>query len=495
MKVSGPLAALGLAVLLVHVVAASPVPMMPAGTESPTPAITPPDAAGVAFRKAPAPRPLPAGVIARISFAKGTSDITRRQFLEAARQLELQPGSLTPEVSGQVLDLLLQKRVLSHRAKTDPRRWRHPDSLEYNRLFDRLTLTAALDSAMADLRAKLLLHSDSVPDPQTLGIMLRDSAMAQLAPQYDEGALALVAKVFADMPKATAKMGMQEQIKLRLAMPSVSRADSARMLIRSSLGTYTVGKLLEEFGRLNPSYRPAVTSADDVRDVANSVIYEALLHKRIAQQHIERRPAIAAQLADKAEFLDVQVFVRHAAYEQVPTDSVTVRRHFDAHPRWFDSWARAEIVRAIFPAEASADSFAKALHVPGAAESLVTRKMPSGLPYFTHLVESADTSLFARIERAGVKGVVGPEESIDGWRVVCALKIEPRAPRTFEQAHDTVLNDWYQRDGDRRVREMMASLAASVQVQVNEPGLAAAAKAFAVPAAGAPAPGAAVRSR
>jgi hypothetical protein len=206
--------------------------------------------------------------------------------------------------------------------------------------------------------------------------------------------------------------------------------------------------------------------------VANSVIYETMLRRNAVTQDLVHRPSIAKPLADRAEFLDVQAFVRHAAYEQVPTDSVTLRRHYDRHPRWFDTWARADIVRGIFKARAEADSFARALAVPGAAESLVTRRMPGGMGYATFLVESADTALFARLQRAGTRRVVGPDESLDGWRVIRVIHIDPRKPRTFAEAHDTVLNDWFQRDGDRRVRELMQTLVAATLVQVNDSALA-----------------------
>jgi hypothetical protein len=325
---------------------------------------------------------------------------------------------------------------------------------------------------MAEMGFTFLSRGDTVPDRETLGIMLRDSAMARLGPEYDEAGLALVAKAFADMPKPTGSMSLQDQMRLRMAVPSVPAPDSARALIRSSMGTYTIGELLADFGRLNPAYRPSVASVENVRDVANSVIYEKMLRRNAIAQNLTHKPAIAAQLAERAEFLDVQAFVRHAAYQKVPTDSVTLRRHYDRHPRWFDTWGRANIVRGHFETQAAADSFARELALPAAAESLVTKRMPNGMKYSTFLAESADTAFFARIRRAGTARVVGPDETQDGWRVVRAVSIEPRQPRSFDEARDIVLNDWYQRDGDRRVRELMTTLVAGVLVQVNDSALA-----------------------
>jgi hypothetical protein len=267
-------------------------------------------------------------------------------------------------------------------------------------------------------------------------------------------------------------MGIAEQIKLRLTLPSVARADSARRLLHSSVGDYTVGQLLSDFARVNPSYRPPVTTAEEVREIADNVIYEDLLRRHVEEQGIARQPAIAAQLADEEDFLDVQSFVRRSAYERVPTDSATLAGHYGRHPRWFDTWARAEIVRAIFPTRAQADSIARLMATRAQAESLKTKRMSSGLPYATYLAESADTALFARIQRAGTAHVVGPDETEDGWRVVRATRITPRQPRPFAQVRELVLRDWYEREGDRRVNELMRSLEAAATLRTNDAALA-----------------------
>jgi hypothetical protein len=245
-----------------------------------------------------------------------------------------------------------------------------------------------------------------------------------------------------------------------------------RTLVTASKWSYTAGDLLRDFERLNRAYRPSIRTAQDVRDAVNNVVYENLLREHVVQQDLVHRPSIAAQLAQRAEYLDAQSYVRRAAYDKVPIDSVTVRRHYEKHPRWFDTWATAEICRGVFPTRASADSFAKVLAVPGKADSLVKERMESGIAYGTYLTEDADTLLFSRLRRARAGGIVGPDETVDGWRVFRVMKIVPRRPRSFEEARDMVLSDWYQRDGDRRVRELMRQLSASALVQVNEKAMA-----------------------
>ncbi len=472
MKFPGSLATAGLAILVASAAFAAPAPILSVHTPSPTPEIGA-AAPGVAFGRASFPVRLPDSTVARLYFGKSaTLDVTLRDFVQARTQLELPPGPLTPDVRAQVLDLLLQKKLLSHQAAKLGRAWTREDSVNYRGLVDRLTLRAALDSALAEQGYAIATRGDSVPDRTVLGIMVRDSAMARLQPAYDEALIGRLAAAFAALPKPVPSMSIPEQIEARLRLPEISAEDSAKTLVNAGKWSYTAGQLLRDFEKLNRAYRPAIHNAGDIRDAVNNIVYENMLRENVVKQDLEHRPSIAALLAQRAEYLDAQSYVRRAAYDKVAIDSATVRRHFEKHPRWFDTWASAEICRGVFPTRASADSFAKVLAVPGMADSLVKERMESGIAYGTYLTEDADTLLFSRLRRARVGGIVGPDETVDGWRVFRVMKIVPRRPRSFEEARDIVIGDWYQRDGDRRVRELMREMAAGSLVQVNESAMA-----------------------
>ncbi len=416
--------------------------------------------------------PLPDTILARVFMARGSADITRREYLKAVRQLGGEPDSLTPGQRRQVLELLVQKRTLAAEATRTGRHWGHSDSVEYRALTDRLTLRAALDSALVELAFAMAARGDTVPDQQVLGIMLRDSAIARQHPVYDEDMLKNLATAFSALPRQKPGMSIQEQIRVAALLPTLASADSARVLVRTPQGAYTAGQLLTDFARLNPSYRPPVRTADQVRDVANSTIYETMLRQAAVRQGLVRRPSIAGALAERAEFLDVQRWVSTYAYEKVPMDSVTLRRHFKGHPELFDTWGRATIVRLVTDTQAAADSLARRLMVPGEAESLASKSMASGVPYGAVLTQDADTTLFARVKRGGVGAVIGPDISPDGWRVLKVMALEGRHPQRFEDAYDLVKNDWYQREGDRRLQEQVRQLQTHTLVNVNDAALA-----------------------
>jgi len=434
-----------------------------------------PAAGAIRARAAPASglrAALPDTVLARIFMARGFADVTRREFDRTTRQLGGVPEALTPPMRGQVLELLIQKRTLAAEATRAGRHWTHGDSTEYRALADRLTLRAALASALAELAFSIATRGDTVPDQQELGIALRDSAIARLGPVYDEDMLRHLAGAFDSLPRPGPNASLAEKMRAASQLPTISAADSARELVHTSKGSYTAGELLADFGRLNAAYRPPVRTASQVRDLANSTIYEKLLREAAVRQDLVHRPGIAAALAERAEFLDVQRWVSTNAYEKVPMDSVTLRRHFKAHPELFDTWGQAAIVRLVADTQAQADSIARRLTVPGEAESLASKSMRSGVPYQTTLTQNADTALYARVLHGGVGAVIGPDETPDGWRVFKVMSIEGRHPQSFEAAYDLVRGDWYEREGDRRLQALVKQLRSHTLVNVNDAALA-----------------------
>jgi hypothetical protein len=424
-------------------------------------------------RKAPAAAPLPDSVLARIDRAGATpTDVTMSRFRRAATQFRADPQRLTPAQARGILELLVQQRILAEHVAAFPRGWSHDDSVDYATLLDRTTLTAALDSATTELTTSLAAHGDSIPSMRELGIMVRDTAVAKLSPVYDDYMIEMLATDFRMMPKPSSRMSPTEQLRVLAMLPQVTRDDSTKTLIRTSMGSYTIGELLTDFGRLNAARRPRIETPDDVRGLINSTIYEKLLRQHIVAQDLEHRPDLAAALAEHAEFLDVQAYVRREVYGRVPTDSATLRRHFAANRSRFDSYGRADIVRMVFDTRAEADSLARRLRIPGQADTLAALSARGGIPFRTTLAEEADTLLFRRVARAGPGAVVGPDTTIDGWRVIGVMKITPRHPRPFDDVYAYVAEDWVERDGDRRLRELMAKLQGSAGVRTNEAALA-----------------------
>ncbi len=467
MKVLRSLAAAPLFVLVLTSAAAPaghvtlPTPGRPASQRAPGALPTPPGGPALQAK-------LPDTTLVRIFFAKGHTDVTLSQLRVGAYKLGAWPDSLTPQDTRQVLGLLVQQAILTHRVHQEARHWTAADSSDYRLFEDRLTLSAALDSALVGQAYRLAARGDSVPDREGLGIMVRDSALVALHPVYDEYMLQMLAAGFAARPKPPEDTPILKRIELASAPPAVSRADSARTLITTRAGSYTVGQLLSDLGRVGATRRPQVRGVEDLRDLCRSKVYEMLLRQAVTEQGIAHKPRIARQLAERAELIDVQRFVGTQVYEKIPLDSTTLRRRFKSAPSRFVAPASAVVVRTVFEKREEADTLARKLTLPLFAESLLAQSTRAGVPYRAVIDERSDSVLVRRAQRAGVGAVVGPDRVRDGWRVLKVMELARRHPQTFEDAFAEVRDDWGNTESNRRMRELMTQLAAASIVNVNQ---------------------------
>jgi hypothetical protein len=252
--------------------------------------------------------------------------------------------------------------VLVARVQQEPRRWEHRDSMDWNTLRDRLVLRAALDSAMVEVNFDRLAKGDSLLAPQAVGVLLRDRTIEKLAPTWHEEALEKAVSVFDTLPRPTSGMSMIDQMRIAGVKPTVSEEEGRLVLAESSAGAYTLGELVRDFGRLNPLYRPRVSTVANVKEMVANVFFENVLRKAAVDRGLERRPDIARQLAERAEYLDVSRFVAREVYAKIAMDSVTLRRYFSEHRSNFDFDERAQIVRMVFPGREEA--MVKRLAIP-----------------------------------------------------------------------------------------------------------------------------------
>ena len=454
MKVLRSLASTTLAALALTSAAAPPAHRAPAGM---------PAMAGSALQAR-----LPDTTLVRIFFARGHSDVTLSQLRVGAYRLGALPDSLTPQDTRQVLGLLMQQAILSHRVHQDGRRWTAADSAEYRVWEDRLTLSAVLDSALAEQGFRMAARGDTVPDREGLGMIVRDSSVAALHPVYDEYMLQMLAAGFTALPKSAMDMPIMKRIEMDAALPPVSAADSAKTLVSASVGSYTVGELLSDLGHVDPTRRPRMHGVDDLRDVCKGKLYELVLRRAARDHGVARKPRIARALAEHADMIDMQRFLARQVYDKIPMDSTTLRRHYKASPGRFPAPARAVVLRTLFDRREEADTLARKLTVPGYAESLLAQSERAGVPYRAVIDERADSLLVRRAERGGVGAVLGPERTRDGWRVVRVMELQKRHPQSFEEAYEDVRTDWGGIESQRRMRELMTTLAASGIINVNQ---------------------------
>lgn len=431
------------------------------------------------FAAAPAPKgprapmarvPIRTPAMADTVFATvyGGKDVTWTGFQKGCRKLGVSPQSLTPDERRQVLDVLIDQSILTARATRDARDWTARDSAEYLALRDKLLLSTALATALYEQASPYFERGDTVPDSRTLGMMARDSAMVRLHPRYDDVALRHLAAAFSALPRVGVDLNAAQKMAAMAMLPVVAAADSARTLVWCDADTMTVTEALRHYSRLNPTYRPRIDDEDGVKDLVGNIVFNNQLRLQAEAAGLDRKPSNAAQLSEKAEFLDMQRFVAKQVYAKIALDSATLRRHYAKHPTWFRSNATADLVRMVFDTRDEAAIWGQQLLIPGRAESLATQSARARVPYAAKLAEDADSALFKRVRKAGVGAIVGPDSTSQGWRVMKIMSLELDHRMTFEEGYEAVKQDWYERDGERRMRAVLQELRTHTLIVVNE---------------------------
>jgi hypothetical protein len=85
----------------------------------------------------------------------------------------------------------------------------------------------------------------------------------------------------------------------------------------------------------------------------------------------------------------------------------------------------------------------------------------------------SDSALFARALAAGAGAVVGPDSVRSGWAVARVTEIVPPRRRDYVEARQLVYHDWYGKEGERLMEELIERTRKATRVAVNEPALAA----------------------
>jgi hypothetical protein len=445
--------------------AAQPVAAAPA----PKPAPARPVAGARARAATPARRVLPDSVVLRID---GREDLTLRRFERAVRLLGGRPDSLTPADRDRFLDLVTEQRLLAARALRDPRPWARADSQMFASERDNILLRAALSDRFEALEARRRSLGQPDLDEQGMGVAARESLMIELRPQWDSDLLRKVGSYFAELPRPTANMSPREQIAMAAMVPKVPAADSAKVLVRTSLGPFTVAELLADWRRLSSIYRPHVEDEDGVKALVQNSLFERVIRRAAADPALAKRPIVAAVIADRVEYHSVTTFLQRELLSTIPTDSVALLRHFRAHRSEFDRMPRASIVVLTLENLRAADSLARLFTVAGEAESLAFRAQRSGVRYTLMVTEASDSALFHQAVRTGAGGVTPPHQvEGGGWRVFKVLALEPRTPQEFTAVREDVLRSWNEQESERRIRALLDRLKREAKLERNEAAL------------------------
>ena len=413
---------------------------------------------------------LPDSVLAVIGSGRPgepSREIGRARFVRAWSQLAppARPDSLTPAGALRFLDLLLDKEALGLMVARERWTWTARESAAFETLRDRLVVEAMLDSALTATRLALGPAGDSL-DRQALGLLARERAVERLRPVYDDSLLARLALGFAALKRPTADSSLFAQMRMLGASPQVDPADTGRVVAHSSTGDFRASDLLASWRRLNPLYRPRVSSAAEVRELVMNGLFERLLRSEGAERGLERRPDIAERLANQRELNDLSRLVEREVYALIAMDSLTLSRFYrDTEADWALP-TRVRLVRVELQNRAEAAAMALRLAGAAEAESLAAGARRAGVEWTVDVSAGEDSVLFARALRAGIGAVLGPDETTGGWSVARVMAVQPGRGRSFDEARDLVRKRWYGEEGERLMLALAGRARAACGVTV-----------------------------
>ena len=374
----------------------------------------------------------------------------------------------TPESARRFLDLLIDREVLVQEALRRARSWTAEESAQYRALRDRLTLGAALDSALAESRAALQAAGLADPDPDLVGIAARDSAASRLGTVMERPLLERLARAWAALPRPTADSSLASQVRTLGLEPSIDPADLDRVVARSALGNYLVRDLVQAWRRLSPVQRPRIETADQLADLVRNGVFERALRRAADSQGLERGARVAGALVRERERLAVSHLVGDEVFSPIERDTLGLLRYFRAHEAEFALPLRVRALRLTLPSRAEAEKMALRLRDRPGADSLEAAALRLGLDYRVVVSAASDSALFAAATRAGTGAVIGPERSGNDWWVARVEAIVPPATPRFEEVRGEVARRRLEDEGELGTRALCEGLRRRVPIVVND---------------------------
>ncbi|HVP15547.1 MAG TPA: peptidylprolyl isomerase, partial [Terriglobales bacterium] len=421
---------------------------------------------GVANLKAG--RGLPDTVLAVLR-GQGTAERTigRSEFMRAWAQVTPpdRPDSLTPSGARRFLELLLDREALVLRARREREAWSAAESASYAVLRDRLLMKAMLDSVLAG--------TDPAASPEEAGLAARDRAMARLQPVFDDSLAARVASAFAALARPAADSSLGAQLRALSALPRVDPADTGRAIARSRSGDLRVSELLASWSGLDPLVRPRVETGAQVRDLVMNALFSRDLREQAARAAaaLERRPEIEGRLREERARDDVARLVAREVYARIPSDSLTLLRHYRETEAQWALPTRVRLVSLQLETRGAAEAMGRRLESEAETESLVSRGRQARASWELDLAEAQDSILFARALRAGPGAVIGPDDRPGGWVVTRVVAVLPGRPRSFAEARADVSRQWFATEAERRTRGLALEARRALRIRVNERAL------------------------
>jgi hypothetical protein len=454
------------------------------------------------FSRAATPSPLPDSVLASV----GRRVVTRAEFLRQWRRLAppAEPaGKSLARRKHDFLDELVNKEALS--MATQAARF-VPTPADSQRLSSERVILAR-----QEYYRRMVL--DSLPPPDTSshaghgghaghGTHGADPASAEreverrlierhvapLSPSFDDSTAVLLARAFAKLPDPYEEGPGWLRFNYTSWMPPVAARDTSRVLGRSTLGPFTVGRFLWFWSQIPASQRDRPDRLEAVVEWTKSFLAQGSIDAEARRMGHDRLPEVEAKIIQDRQIMALEAYYQSNVLTRVDTSETRLRalwqknpRRFDGSPSsqyyavWYGSRDQAQIAYHALTRGASWDSLLSLRFPAGATEEenriVRSESEPYRLPQ-TLLEGSTDSTLSAWFATAHAGQTFGPRERAGQWWIYRFVEHRDGKRSTYAEARPYVVENVLREDGEALLRRHFRELRARYGVRINEPALA-----------------------
>lgn len=267
-------------------------------------------------------------------------------------------------------------------------------------------------------------------------------------------------------------------------MPPVALADTARLLGRSALGPFTVGRFLWHWGQVPPAQRDRPDSTRGIVQWAEGFLAQGVLDQEARGMGLDRAPEVEAEVAKQRQLFALDAYYRAHVSTAVDTSEKRLRAVWSKSPRAFDGQPSVLYEALWYRRFDAASAGLRALGRGAPWDSVLAARFPtpddpeearlvkSERDLYRHpqvlLPTSPDTTL-DRLFRGARRGqVFGPRDRAGQWWVYRFLERRDGKRHSFQEARSYVAEKIAFDDEEKRLRDHLVELRARYAVRVNQ---------------------------
>jgi hypothetical protein len=448
-------------------------------------------------RAVAAESPLPDTVLAQV----GTSRVTRSEFVRQWERIGAYNEPAAKPLAArrrEFLNQLIDKELLTQAAAGEawapsPEEEAKLELLQLNLMrqaYYRIMVVDSLPDDDSDT-SSMRMHPEEESRAAQMQAEARlvDRLIGPLSPQWDKSVAALLASAFKRLPQPKEEGPGWLRYNYTAWMPPVAATDTAKLLGRSTLGPFTVGRFLWHWAQVPPSQRDRPDTADAVIEWARNFLAQGIMDNEARRMDLAHDPTVQSQVDNERVIMKLDAYYRAHVSTQVDTSEARLRALWTKNPRQYDSppsdrflalWYRrfddAAAARAALENGARWDSLLDA-RFPKPADEAQAKLAGSEADLYrrpqAQLPTSPDTTLTRYFASAKPNQVFGPRNRAGQWWVYRFLAHEDGRNRTFEEARPIVVSKVSYDDEEKALRAHLDSLRVRYAVRVNDRALAA----------------------